>query len=246
MGGRANGMANASSCLSDVWANTNNIAGLAELKHSAASFTYHAIPSFTPFNRMAAAFALPIHTGVAGVSVFRFGDDLYNEQIISAGFANTFGLASLGLKINYLQYHAEGVGTSTAMTVSFGGIARLTSHLLLGAHVVNVNQPVIDRNTEERVPTRLIAGVAYKPSDKLFLKGEVEEDLEHAPLLKGGLEYRMYKKITFRTGFNLNPDAGFFGLGYKLRKFDLDYALQFNAALGWSHQATVTCQFTGP
>jgi hypothetical protein len=246
MGARANGMGNASSCLSDIWSLTNNISGLAKMKHAAASFSYHAIPSFKPFNRMAAVFALKLNKGVAGGSVFRFGDDLYNEQIISLGFANTFGLASLGLKINYLQYHAEGFGSNTALTFSFGGIANLTSNLLLGAHIVNINQPVINNITDERVPTRLIAGIAYEPSEKLSIIAEVEKDLENPPFLKTGLEYRVYKKIDFRTGFNLNPNTGFFGLGCKLRKLQFDYALEFNAALGLSHQATVTCHFTQP
>ena len=221
-------------------------AGLARNTHTTAAFSYQAVPSFESFNRMAAVFALPLRTGIAGAGVFRFGDDLYNEHIVSLGFANTFGLASLGLKINYVQYRAEGFGTSTAFTASFGGIAKLTDVLLLGAHIININQPVINDLTQERIPTRLIAGIAYQPSEKLFVTAEVEKDLEHAAFLKAGFEYWLYKKIAFRTGFNLNPDTGFFGTGYKVRKFDLDYALQFSTALGLSHQATVSCKFNAP
>ncbi|MEX2235320.1 MAG: hypothetical protein WD824_24365 [Cyclobacteriaceae bacterium] len=245
MGARAHGMGHSSSCLSDIWSLNNNIAGLAKTDRAGAAFSYHAIPTAKFFNRMAAVLSIPVKSGAAGVSLFRFGDDLYNEQVFSMGFANTFGLASLGLKLNYIQYHAEGLGTNTAFTASFGGMATLTPELLLGAHIVNVNQPIINELTEERLPTRLVAGIAFK-SDKLILAAEIEKDLHYSPTLKSGLEYQIFKKIAFRTGFNLNPESGFFGLGFKSRRFDLDYSLQFNDPLGLSHQATVACQFKRP
>ena len=199
----------------------------------------HTIQSLKFYNRMSAVFALPLKTGVAGAGIHRFGDDLYNEQVLSFGFANTFGLASLGLKANYIQYRAEGQETRSAFTLSFGGIARLTPKLLFGAHIVNINQPVIDEQSGERIPTRLLAGLSIKPSELLILNGEIEKDLGHPATLKSGLEYRVLEKFAFRTGFNLQPEAGFFGLGFKTQKFALDYAVQYNHELGMSHQASV-------
>lgn len=242
MGGRANALGNASSCLPDVWSMSNNIAGLAKTGRIAAGFSYHAIPSFSSFNRMAAVFGVPLKTGVLGISAFRFGDDLYNEQIISSGFANTFGLASLGIKVNFIQYRGEAMQVRQAITASFGGIANLTERLSFGAHAHNINQPVINELTGERIPTRLVAGIALKPSENLFLSAEVDKDLEYAPVFKSGLEYLFSKKIAFRTGFNFNPEAGFFGVGFKAAKLELDYALQLSEPYGISHQATVTWQ----
>lgn len=242
MGARANALGNASACLSDVWSLSNNIAGLAKTERPAAGFAYHAVPYLKSFNRMAAVFAVPLKQGVVGTSAFRFGDDLYNEHILSLGFANTFGLASLGIKANFVQYRGEGTPLHTAFTVSFGGIATITKQLLFGAHVLNMNQPVINELTGERVPTRLVAGIALRPSDKLHVTAEIEKDLEYTPSFKAGLEYVFLKRIAFRTGFNFNPEAGFFGLGFKTGKFGLDYALQFNDPTGISHQATITWQ----
>lgn len=225
---------------------TNNIAGLAKTERTAAAFSYHSIPSFKVFNRMAAVFALPLKKGVAGAAIFRFGDDLYNEQLVSLGFANTFGLASLGLKVNYVQYRAVGTGVNNAFTLSFGGLARLTPHLSFGAHIANINQPVINDRTDERIPTRLSAGLAFAPSQKLTVATEVQKDIDYSPTLRSGAEYWIFKKVAFRTGFNIHPDAAFFGAGFKSRKFDLDYALQFNDAFGMSHQATVLYAFGKP
>lgn len=239
-------MGNASACLSDVWSVTSNIAGLSKTRGAIAGFSYHAIPSAPFFNRMVAVFAVPVKPVVAGIGVFRFGDDLYNEHVLSAGFANTFGLASLGVRVNYLQYQASGSGTTTALTASFGGIATITPELLFGAHILNINQPVIDESTEERAPTKLHASIAFVPSDKLIVAAEIEKDLRYRAMLKAGIEYEAFRKISFRSGFNLHPQTAYFGVGFKPRKFALDYALQINQAFGLTHQATVTYHFKRP
>ena len=243
MGARAHGLGYSSACLGDVWSMTNNVAGLAKVKTPSAAFSYHSIPAFKSFNRMSAIIALPIPGGAGGASLFRYGDDLYNEQIVSAGFANTFGLASLGFKISYIQLRAEGLETVGAFTASFGGLATITPQLSFGAHILNINQPVINELTGERIPTRLAAGIGFKISEKVFLAGEVEKDLDYAPVVKGGFEYRPFTKIAFRSGFNVHPQAAFFGIGFAVRKFEIDYALEMNQAAGSSHQASITWHF---
>lgn len=240
LGARAQGIANTSACLSDVWALYNNVAGLASIKHTTAAFTYHAIPSFHFFNRMGAVIATRVNTGAAALGVHRFGDGLYNEQTLSAGAANTFGLASLGLRLNYLQYRAAGLETRSALTVSFGGIATLTPKLLAGAHIVNINQPIINDRTGEKIATCLIAGISYLPSDKVIIATEIEKKLGSNSTLKTGIEYQAFRKIAFRTGFNLHPQAAFFGLGFDLRKFKLDYAVQSTVFRGLHHEASAT------
>jgi hypothetical protein len=246
MGARAHGMAFASGCLTDIWSLHNNVAGLAKTDRASAAFAYHAVPSFRFFDRMAAVFAAPIKSGAVAAGVFRFGDDLYSEQILSLGFANTFGLAALGLRADYMQYRAEGMATTAAFTVSFGGIATITNDLTFGAHIAHINQPIINELTEERIPTILTAAVACKLSQKLLLTNEIEKDVAHTPVWKSGLEYKIVKKVALRTGFNLNPQSGFFGIGFNSRRLDFDYALQLNDALGASHQASVIYQFKKP
>jgi hypothetical protein len=243
IGGRVMGLGYASACLKDEWAVFNNVAGLSEVKQSSAVFTYEAHPSFPSFNRMATAFAMPLGPGVAAVGVYRFGDELYNEQILSAAFANKLGIASLGAKINYIQYHTEGFGSARAIALSFGGIAQLTPVFSVGAHITNLNQPTLGKQTGEKLPTFLILGLGFRISDKIFITTEAEKDLSNPLLWKNGLEYLCNKKFSARTGFNLHPQAGFVGLGWKNGKFLLDYSFQYNLNLGACHQASVGYQF---
>ncbi len=243
IGARAAGMGYASSCLSDEWAIFNNIGALARLENIKTGFTYDAQPSFAPFNKAAAVVTVPLSIGVAGIGIYRFGDKLYNEQVFSTGFSSTFGLASLGLKVNYIQYNVDGFGRKGVFSVSLGGVAELTPQLFVGAHIVNINQPELSTLDDERLPTLLIAGILFKASDKVILSTELEKDLDYPLTWKTGMECVIQKKFIARTGFNVSPAAGFLGLGFKPRKFTLDYSYQYRFNHGARHQATVGYKF---
>lgn len=239
MGARSSALGNASACLRDEWSLFNNVAGMASVEKTAASFSYDAQPGFASFNRMAAIFAMPIKPGVAGAGVFRFGDDLYSEQIISIGFSNTFGLASLGIKANYIQYNASGFGTKGLFSVSFGGIAKLTEKIFVGGYVTNINQPDISKTESEKLPTLLALGVGAQITSETFFSTELEKDLGNPVKWKSGIEYKAFKKFVARTGFSVNPTTLSFGFGFRPRKFSLDYAYQHNFVIGSRHQASI-------
>lgn len=240
LGARVNGMGYASSALFDTWNLFNNPASTAKLENTSAGFTYDLHPVPSGANRTAATIAVPVTIGVISGGVYRFGDDLYNEHLISAGFANKFGLASLGMQVNYIQYSTEGFGNKGVVSINLGGIAELTPHLSIGAYIVNVNQPKI--NGEEKLPTRLVAGLGLKPIEKLFIAAEIEKDLDMDPTWKMGLEYAFHKKFSARTGYNLKPNTSFFGMGFKTSKLTFDYAIQYNVSLRFSHQASIGYQ----
>ncbi len=236
IGARSAAIGNASSILSDEWSLLNNIGGLAKIKETYTAFTFDARPALPGSSRMAAAFSTPLKIGVIGIGVFKFGDNLYSEQILTTGFSNKFGIASLGIKLNYIQYRAEGFGTKNALSISVGGIADITPQLSIGAYIQNLNQPKL--NNGERVPTRLAVGLSFKPTEQVLLVTEIEKDLLYDPIIKAGIEYSILKKVYARTGFNLNPETAFFGLGFKGWRLKFDYAIQYNNSLNFSHQAS--------
>jgi hypothetical protein len=240
MGARTMGIGNSSACLHDPWSLTSNIAGITEIDGTTASVSYNAYPSFKPFNRQSAVVLTPLNVGVVGLGVYKFGDATYNEQIVSGGYANQFGLASLGIKINYIQYSAENFGSRGVLTVSLGGIARITPKFFVGSYITNVNQPHLDDETGETIPTRMYLGIAFKPTEKVYLTAEIEKDLDVLSVFKGGFEYRFNKRFLARTGFNVHPDAGFFGLGFTPKKLQVDYAVQYQLQTGINHQLSLS------
>jgi hypothetical protein len=240
IGARANALGYAASGLQDEWALFNNPAGLASVRDLTTGFAYEVRPHFTPFNRMAALAVIPTHAVVSGVGVYRFGDDLYNEHLITAAFSNKFGLASLGVKANYVQYNIEGFGRKGALGLSFGGLAELTPQLLVGAHIRNILQPSLSADGEERIPVVMNAGITFKPTPTLSLMAEAEKDLPHAILVKAALEYIVYERFVFRTGINLKPHSGFVGFGFTQKRFSVNYAASFFTPFGMTHQASVS------
>jgi hypothetical protein len=243
MGARATGLAYSSSTLSDEWSLLNNAGGLAKVNKLSTAFAYEISPALPGANRIAAIVNSPFgKIGTAGIGFFRFGDELYSEHVISGGFSNQFGITSLGIKVNYIQYRAQGFGTKRAWSFNFGGITQLTPKLSVGAYITNINQPEIATQNDERIPASLTAGVGFKPTDKVLLLAEVKKDLEHDATVKGALEYTVHKKVFFRTGFNVQPNASFFGIGYLAKRLKIDYGLQYNNAIGLNHQASAIYQ----
>lgn len=239
IGARAQALGYASSCLSDAWSTWNNPAGLAKQRKPVAACTYDAFAGFSPFNRLAAVIALPSAVGTLGAGIYRFGDNLYNEHVLTAALANTLGIASLGGRIQYIQYHADGLGTRGLISLSVGSITQLTPTLLIGAHISNLLQPSVDAENDEPLPTRLTLGINVSLSEQVQWTAEATQDLGLATTWKTGLEYTVQKTFIFRTGLNLSPNAYFAGIGYRRQRLLLDYAFQHLPGLGTRHQATV-------
>ncbi len=241
MGARATGMAYASSTLNDEWSLFNNPAGLASLTETGALFAYEARPALQGTNRAAAGINVPLGFGTTSLGLFRFGDELYSEQAASLAFANQFGIASLGLRLTYVQYRTQGFGTTGALSLTFGGRAAITDQLTVGAYMMNLNQAEV--NDEERIPTLLIAGISFRPVEALTIATEVEKDLDYPLTWKTAAEYTFKNKFFARTGFNLWPQSGFFGVGFKKSRLQLDYAAQVGTSTGNRHMASASYSF---
>ncbi|HCM77219.1 MAG TPA: hypothetical protein DIS90_12610 [Cytophagales bacterium] len=246
MGSRSAALAYASSTLSDDWAIFNNIAGMAKINTASSNFAYSINPSLPGADRAAASLLAPVKIGTFGIGVFRFGDELYSEQVLSAGYANQFGLAALGMKVNYVQYRAEGVGTHSAVSLHLGGIATLSPKVMVGAYIINLNRPEISNAIKERLPAKLITGVQFHPEEKLILLAEIEKDLHYKPTLKGGVEYQFFKKVSFRTGFNLGPNSVHGGIGYQSARLYIDYAMHYSTSLLSTFQLATSYRFGQP
>src|SRR5882672_7911571 len=167
MGARGAGLGYTSAALEDEWALFNNVAGLARVEQVSTAFAYELRPALTGANRTAASIAAPIKIGTLGVGIFRFGDDLYSEHMLSLGVGNQIGNTSLGVKINYIQYRAESFGVTTAVSADFGGITKITSQFSLAAYITNLTQSKLIGSNGERLPTKLTVGLAFRPTEKI-------------------------------------------------------------------------------
>ena len=246
MGARAYGMANASVSLKDHWAIFNNVAGMAGVKKISGQIAYHNQFGIANFQTFALGIVAPLKVGVAGLSVSRFGDQLYSEQRLGLGYSHQIKNVSLGAKINYLQVRIQDLGSQGAFAFEFGGVARLSKEVSFGAHIYNFNQGQLNTafGDTEKVPVIMKVGLSYQPVPALLLNIETEKDIDLPATFKAGVEYELVKNILLRTGIQTAPFNNFFGVGFTPRWFHLNYALSTNDPLGISHHLSFTYQLS--
>ena len=234
-GPRALGMGSISVTTKDDWSVFNNPAGLAQLNQSSAMFAYRTIFDFAPFNTVSAGVVLPTKVGTAGISVYRFGDNLFNSQMLSGMISHQIGIMGIGLRANYLQFNIEGFGRKAIFVTDIGGIAKLSDQLTFGVQVTNFTQSSVSDKDDERIPTIINIGISYQPTDDLFISFEGEKDVDLSADLKIGIEYKILDKVFVRTGFTVDTGTHSFGAGIKLDRFFFDYGVKMDQYLGNNH-----------
>ncbi|MEQ9165201.1 MAG: hypothetical protein RLO12_03025 [Fulvivirga sp.] len=238
-GAKAAGIGYAYSSIADQWSAINNPGGLGYLEKTSAFAGFENKYNISGFNSLAAGLTTTLPLGSFSATAFKFGDDLYNEQIFSLGYGNKFGIAGLGIRLNYNQYYIDEFGSRGVLSIDFGGIAEISDQLRFGAYIRNINQAQLAELYDERIPTYLNAGLVYLPNDNLTLSAEVEKELENDPVFRMGLEYIFHKKLAVRTGIKTNAFTNYFGLGFISQKLLIDYALTKHQVLGLSHQVGI-------
>ena len=235
-GGRSMGMGNANVTIGDVWSIFNNIGGLSKIDFSQATFSYDHRLGIDELTTLAAGAAIKGKNKAFGLGISSFGSEYFSNQL---------GIASLGIKVNYLQTSIEGFGRGAAAVIEFGGVAELTPELFFGAHVYNITRAKFGKNSDDRLPTTVKAGISYRPSSKLMVNLEAEKDILLDPLLKMGLEYNLLERVWARVGMNTNPGKFFFGIGFRPKRFHIDYALTQHPSLGNTHHFSFNYLFFG-
>ncbi len=244
MGGRAKGIANAAVAVRDHWAIFNNVGGLAGVKSYTGQIAYNNRFGIANFQTFALGLTAPIKVGVVGLSVSRFGDNVYSEQRIGLGYGHQIKNVSLGAKVNYVQVSIQDLGSKGTLVFEFGGVAQLSKEVMFGANIYNFNQGVFNTalGEEEKLPVIMKAGISYRPLKVLMINAETEKSIDLPAMLKVGLEYEIVPKIYVRTGIQTQPTTNYFGIGFQPKQFQLNYALTTNNLLGISHHLSFTYQ----
>jgi len=240
---RGAGMAHSIATIADSYAVFNNPAGIAELSSIIANTSFEHRFGLAELSTISAGAVLPLNIGAGGISLTRFGGEYFNVQRVGASYANKFGMASLGIRANYDQYNIQGFGRKGIVSVDFGGIAELTPEVFFGAFARNISQASFQGFSEESLPTLLSAGLSYRPSANIMANAEVEKDLNFPVNGKIGVEYLLREILFLRIGYQTQPAAPHFGLGFSHHIWQIDYAMQRHIFLGYIHQFSFAIKF---
>jgi hypothetical protein len=243
VGSRSAGMGNSNTTIADEWSIFNNVAGISGVENGMVFFGYNRFFEIDGFDNVSAGVIHPFKFGNVGFSLFRFGDNLYSEQIASAAFGNKIGFVRLGGRINYYQMRIDEFGTSGSLFFDIGGIVELIPKLSFGAFISNFTISKLNNSENTKMPVIMKVGLSYKPKRNVSLNMDILKDIDFESNVKLGIEYMIVDKVYLRTGLNANPFKGFFGAGILLDRFQLDYAIGTHQFLGSSHQCTVSYNY---
>ena len=242
-GARDLGIGGASITLGDKYSLFNNIGGIARLEEHSLFGSYQNKYGIAEFQVVGVGAIYHSTLGNAGVGFYKFGNDLFSQQRVHVVVGNQFQMVSLGIGIDLLQYSISTVGTQHAFALQFGGIVEITPQFYFGAHIFNLNQVKLVKETNEKVPTVMKGGISYRSSSELMINLEVEKDLYFAEIIKVGLEYQIIENVYLRTGISSEPFLGAFGLGFSSGKIQSDYAYANDSRLGAIHEFSISYSF---
>ncbi|MBD1396719.1 hypothetical protein H9Q13_06030 [Pontibacter sp. JH31] len=245
-GARAAALGNASVTLPDLWALNNNVAGIGNLEQVQVGAYMENRFGVRAFSTVALQAVYPTaRYGNYGLSLSRFGDELFSQQHVGIGIGHKLGQFSLGAKADLWQVAAEGYGSRKAVALSVGGQAEVVPGLYFGAYAYNINQARLAAFDDERLPTIMKAGLGYRPYQKILLLAETEKHIDFPANFKAGIEYQLLQeKVALRSGFSTLTNRATFGLGFRAWHLLADYAFGTTTLLGISHHLSVAYQLS--
>lgn len=240
IGARATAMGNAGFTLTDPSSLFHNPAALAFLDDPALIFGYEIVPALPGADRRVAAISWPFPFGTIAAGAFRFGDEFYSEQFITAGVSHRIDHTGLALKVNVIQYRTDQVGVQSALTFDVAGLTQLTSEWSIGAGIFNVGQAEL--TPEEPLPVIFVAATSWKAPEGIMLIAEVEKKLESPMVIRAGMEGTIHKKIFARAGIATNPLVLSGGVGAKASRLQLDFSASYQSMTSFYYQASAACR----
>lgn len=159
-----------------------------------------------------AAVAIPMNSGSFGISLNRFGYDLYNENLVSLSYARQLLTnLSIGGAVEYNYFSIPEYGTKGQIGFQLGINSAINSTTTLYFSIKNPNRPLI--NETDRMPGFFNIGATYSPSKQLVIRTELNKTLDFKEDLRFGVEYFPSPKIIIRAGGHTYPAQFSFGFG---------------------------------
>lgn len=220
----------------NVWSCFNHAASMTLIDKPCFGLLAERKFNINNFQTYSLAFIYPLkQQKIIGIGTYRFGDELFNFSRINLSFAKKIGLFSIGVSSEILQWHIEDHASTYKSIINLGGQAIIIKDKLwFGTNVINLLQPQLTNYKNELVPSMMSAGIRFKHSNQInvFLEYQMQTNNEQTP--KFGLEYSPIQKLIIRLGVSSYNPNYHLGIGIKLNKLTIDYAVISHSQLNIS------------
>ncbi len=246
IGARANGLANSTLLVDDVWSTKNNVGAMGQLTQTSVGIAYQNRFLVNELSNQSLAFNYHLSDkSNIGLYFQQTGFSLYRQ--LQTGLAYGMKLAdnfSVGVSLNFHRVAFGDIyGSVNAMSASLGLMYALNNNLDIGLNIQNINRTKLNDYQDERFPTLFNIGLKYKFSQGAFWSVEAEKDIMHPINIKSGIEILTHDIFVVRFGMNTYPFQAGFGAGLKLKQFNLDIASTWHSTLGLNPSMALSYQF---
>jgi hypothetical protein len=263
-GARATGLGGAFTAVSgDINAISYNPAGLAGLKRSEAGFTRAELVEGVSYNFL--SYSRPAAKGNIGLGVNYLGQSSIegrganrevtgsfqaSDTAVNLAYARPLtGRAALGLNFKYITSRIAGE-SADGWAVDAGWQYKMpVKGLSLGLAARNLGPKMKFLDEGSALPLTACAGAGYTLSGGILLSFDVSRRInERKTVFSFGTEYAVFNSLFMRAGYLKDAvsgggpaDAGGFkaGFGFKLKGFNLDYAVTPFGDIGRAHRITL-------
>jgi hypothetical protein len=238
---RAAGLGNAYSALADEVSGISfNPAGIADIKRWQGSFYFS--PQPFGLNELAVGSVtagVPLNVGVIGLSLRRYGFDLYREMSATVSYAKIIAGIQIGCNVHYDAVQIKNYGSAGTFGIDAGVIVVLQKNIRWGLTARNINAPRIG-SRKEYLPRVFTTGLAYLPLSSLILMVDIQKEVSFLPSTRFGFEYWIFNMLALRSGISEKPTQFSAGIGVVYQHIRFDYAVSIHQELGWTHSFSLT------
>jgi len=183
---------------------------------------------------------LPYRIANLGLAVQYFGHSLYQEMMLTANLSRRWQSGvHAGVNVRYHRTDVQRYGNSSVLSIDAGFIYEALTCLRFGGSISNMNHPAVNKFGEE-LSQIVRVSCAYDPADNAAVYLAVQKDGAFEPEVSIGMEISPIESFTFFSGVVLNDVKPAAGFQVKIKRVQMNYALQHHFELGATHVAGIS------
>jgi hypothetical protein len=186
-----------------------------------------------PLTSSAAAAAMPAGPGVVGVSLTRFGSDLYCETEGGIAWGASAGALLYGAALRLRHLSIERYGSAWTPRVDLAAAVATAEWFLWGVRVTDVNRGPVGRSGE-RLRQGIAIAAAFIPRGLPGLFLQAENDGGSGFSVRAGVSLDV-RTVSVRAGTSDSFTRIHAGFALPAGRFVFGYGIVAHPVLGWSH-----------
>jgi hypothetical protein len=239
-------MGNSGIAYQSLYSISNNPAGIVGLQQCQIGAAYQSHFLTTEIQSQAAYAALPLASSHAiGFGVNSYGlKDVSNFLTIRGIYGKRFGSTfATAIGVNYHRFYVRNYHNEQTASLDLGFQYYASDKLAFGLLARNVTLSVFMDDTPQYIAKEFAVGFCYSLSGQLQISSDLYYDIHEYFNFRSGLAYWFDPRLCVRAGAASDPTQYFGGVGFLIKKIQIDMASSFHPRLGSSLQLALSYGF---